>query len=93
MLVNKPFSRFLHTHQIDCPRRTKQCQEKEYLKPAVSSITSTQILLQKSIENLATKNHFLGIPTTRHLEALRKYGPCEIHRKSFEPIKSMVMQK
>ena len=31
MLVNKPFSRFLHTHQIDCPRRTKQCQEKEYL--------------------------------------------------------------
>lgn len=31
ILVNKPFSRFLHTHQIDCPRRTKQCQEKEYL--------------------------------------------------------------
>ncbi len=34
-----------------------------------------------------------GYGTSEHLEALRKYGPCEIHRKSFEPIKSMVMQK
>ena len=34
-----------------------------------------------------------GYGTSEHLEALRKYGPCEIHRKSFEPIISMVMQK
>lgn len=34
-----------------------------------------------------------GYGTSEHLEALRKYGPCEIHRKSFEPIKSMVIQK
>lgn len=34
-----------------------------------------------------------GYGTSEHLEALRKYGPCEIHRKSFEPIKSMLMQK
>lgn len=34
-----------------------------------------------------------GYGTSEHLEALRKYGPCEIHRKSFEPIKSMMMQK
>lgn len=34
-----------------------------------------------------------GYGTSEHLEALRKYGPCKIHRKSFEPIKSMVMQK
>lgn len=34
-----------------------------------------------------------GYGTSEHLETLRKYGPCEIHRKSFEPIKSMVMQK
>lgn len=30
-----------------------------------------------------------GYGTGEHLEALRKYGPCKIHRKSFEPIKSM----
>ena len=59
-------------------------QEKEYLKPAVSSITSTQILLQKSIENLATKNHVLGIPTTRHLEALRNDIDKELQKQSKE---------
>ena len=31
-----------------------------------------------------------GYGTSEHLEALYKYGPCEIHRKSFEPIKSMI---
>ncbi len=28
--------------------------------------------------------------TKAHLEAIRKYGICTLHRKSFEPIKSMV---
>ena len=29
-----------------------------------------------------------GYGTPEHLLAIQKYGPCEIHRKSFEPIKS-----
>lgn len=28
-----------------------------------------------------------GYPTKLHLRALRKYGPCKIHRKSFGPVK------
>lgn len=31
-----------------------------------------------------------GYGTKQHLEALNKYGPCPIHRRSFEPIKSML---
>lgn len=31
-----------------------------------------------------------GYLTQRHLDAIREYGPCPIHRRSFEPIKSMV---
>jgi len=31
-----------------------------------------------------------GYGTRQHLEALLKYGPCRIHRKSFEPVKSIV---
>ena len=27
-----------------------------------------------------------GYPTPRHLEALAKHGPCEIHRRSFGPV-------
>lgn len=33
-----------------------------------------------------------GYGTKIHLEALKKHGPCEIHRKSFEPIKSWTKQ-
>ncbi|MCH4179150.1 MAG: ribonuclease HII [Megasphaera sp.] len=31
-----------------------------------------------------------GYLTQRHAEAIQEYGPCPIHRRSFEPIKSMV---
>lgn len=31
-----------------------------------------------------------GYGTKEHIEALNKYGPCPIHRQSFEPIKSMI---
>ncbi|MGH7197837.1 MAG: ribonuclease HII, partial [Candidatus Omnitrophota bacterium] len=29
-----------------------------------------------------------GYGTQAHLAALRRHGPCEIHRKSFEPVKA-----
>lgn len=32
--------------------------------------------------------HHKGYCTKEHLEALEKYGPCEIHRKSFAPVKN-----
>ncbi len=31
-----------------------------------------------------------GYGTASHIEAIKKYGPCPIHRRSFEPIKSMI---
>jgi ribonuclease HII len=34
-----------------------------------------------------------GYGTKLHKEAIYKYGPCEIHRKSFEPIKSLIRVK
>lgn len=33
--------------------------------------------------------HHKGYCTKEHLEALEKYGPCEIHRKSFAPVKKL----
>ncbi len=29
-----------------------------------------------------------GYPTPQHLERLGRYGPCEIHRRSFDPVKT-----
>ncbi len=34
-------------------------------------------------------NKHKGYATKKHKEALSLYGPCEIHRKSFDPIKQM----
>ena len=34
-----------------------------------------------------------GYGTKKHLEMIKKFGPCEIHRKSFEPIKSILLNK
>lgn len=31
-----------------------------------------------------------GYGTKSHVEAIKTYGPCRIHRKSFEPVKSFV---
>jgi ribonuclease HII len=33
-------------------------------------------------------NQHKGYPTPVHLEALRRLGPCEIHRRSFEPVRA-----
>lgn len=30
-----------------------------------------------------------GYGTARHVAAIREHGPCEIHRRSFEPIRSL----
>jgi ribonuclease HII len=30
-----------------------------------------------------------GYGTVKHMAALKQYGPCESHRRSFEPVKSM----
>ncbi len=34
-----------------------------------------------------------GYGTKTHCEALQKYGPCAIHRKSFQPIKSLLQKQ
>lgn len=34
-----------------------------------------------------------GYCTKKHLQLLQQYGPCEIHRKSFEPVKSITLKK
>ena len=33
-----------------------------------------------------------GYPTREHLEALRRLGPCPVHRRSFEPVRSVQLE-
>lgn len=34
-----------------------------------------------------------GYGTSAHADALKKYGPCPIHRMSFKPVKTFLMEK
>ena len=34
-----------------------------------------------------------GYGTKAHFEMLQKHGPCEIHRKTFEPVKSLLARR
>ncbi len=36
-------------------------------------------------------SHF-GYPTPQHLQALSEFGPCPEHRKSFGPVKNLILQ-
>jgi len=45
--------------------------------------------ISKKYPNYGFEKH-VGYGTKIHMEALQKYGPCSIHRRSFSPIKEMV---
>ncbi|HEY3283748.1 MAG TPA: ribonuclease HII, partial [Armatimonadota bacterium] len=34
--------------------------------------------------------HHQGYPTPAHLEALRRHGPCPLHRRSFGPVRALL---
>ncbi|HJN62452.1 MAG TPA: ribonuclease HII [Candidatus Parcubacteria bacterium] len=38
-------------------------------------------------------NKHKGYPTRLHIQLLKKYGPCKIHRKTFSPVASMLKYK
>lgn len=64
------------------------------------SIAAASIIAKESrddiMENLHKKypqflwNKNSGYPTKFHIDKIKEYGACEFHRKSFEPIKSML---
>lgn len=57
----------------------------------IAKVTRDQIMLDydRQYPEYGFKKH-MGYGTKAHLDAIRKYGPCPVHRKSFEPIKSMM---
>lgn len=66
----------------------------------VKSISAASIIAKVTRDRIMKKSHerypqygfdkHKGYGTKFHVEALKKYGPCKIHRKSFEPVKILV---
>lgn len=57
----------------------------------IAKVTRDRLMLQydKQYPEYGFAKH-KGYGTAEHIAAIRKYGPCPIHRKSFEPITSII---
>ena len=57
----------------------------------IAKVTRDKMLVDydKKYPNYGFAKH-KGYGTKFHLEALKKYGPCAIHRRSFSPIKKLI---
>lgn len=60
----------------------------------LAKVTRDRLMIEQSIlyPEYGFEKH-KGYLTKDHLEALIKYGPCEIHRMSYKPIKESVKNK
>jgi len=66
----------------------------------VRSIAAASILAKEYRDELMAELHLLypeynflkhkGYPTEEHMNALRKYGPSPIHRRSFAPVRELI---
>jgi len=64
------------------------------------AVAAASIIAKVYRDNLMTEAHKVypnygfdkhkGYGTKMHLEMLNKYGPCEIHRQSFEPVRALL---
>ena len=57
----------------------------------VAKVTRDRLMLQydRQYPEYGFAQH-KGYGTAQHIEALRRFGPCPIHRRSFEPVHSML---
>ena len=69
----------------------------------VAEISAASILAKTARDALMLEMHerypdygfarHKGYPTRDHLEALRRFGPCPIHRRSFAPVRSLSLKR
>jgi ribonuclease HII len=83
---------------------TVSCEVKTIIQgdSLVPAISAASILAKVSRDRLMKKmdlkypgygfDRHKGYPTARHLQCLKTLGPCEIHRKSFAPVRKALLQ-
>ncbi|WP_432354951.1 ribonuclease HII [Sporosarcina sp. A2] len=83
---------------VDCPTTSIIKGDAQSLSIAAASIlakTTRDQLMDELHEHypMYRFDKHAGYGTPEHLKALEEYGPCKYHRKTFEPIKTMIAGK
>lgn len=89
---------YLLVDGMNLPHPSIPCQRIVKGDTLSQSIAAASIVAKETRDQLMLQYHLQwpqygfdrhkGYGTALHLEALEKYGPCPIHRQSFEPVKS-----
>jgi ribonuclease HII len=85
----------LHVPQVAC--RCRAIVDGDQLLPAISAASilaktardAEMVVLDKQFPNYGFASH-KGYATPEHMAALKQWGPCAIHRRSFEPVYAML---
>ncbi len=97
-LKGKPDFLLIDGNQGPLVEMKKQCVVQGDKK--VRSIAAASIIAKEYRDDLMAELHLLyphynfakhkGYPTAEHMEALKKYGPSPVHRRSFAPVKELI---
>lgn len=83
--------------KIDLPKQAIISGDKKSLSIASASIIAkvTRDKIMDDLDKIYPQYGFSrnkGYPTDEHISALKKYGVCEIHRKTFAPVADVINQ-
>jgi ribonuclease HII len=83
--------------EVDLPMEALPHGDSLSLSIAASSIVAkvTRDRIMRKLDRIYPQYGFVrnkGYPTPEHLAALGKFGPCEIHRRSFGPVHQRLYQ-
>jgi ribonuclease HII len=87
----------LHRPDVDLPVETLPHGDSLSLSVAAASIIAkvTRDRIMREFDKIYPQYDFgrnKGYPTAGHLSALSKFGPCDIHRRSFGPVSKSLIQ-
>lgn len=83
--------------EIDIPKQAIPGGDSKSLSIASASIIAkvTRDKIMMELDKIYPQYGFCknkGYPTKEHISAIKKYGPCEVHRKTFAPVFNVIYQ-